>query len=297
MNQTIRMKTFPRYLVIKLGRYYIDETWVQRKVNVSVIMPDILDLREYKGTGIKDGEVPIPEEDEIKENERERERENNTSSHIQPDEILVSQLIDMGFSLPACQKAAIHTGNSSVDEAMSWILEHMEDPDFNAPVSEPASVSVGVGSQSGSGEEGGEGGILVDPEIVSMLSMSLGYTEKQVQKALKETGNDVERAADWLFSHPDELDDKTPSGPEVASSLSLSLSPCPSTEDGEGIYSLASVISHLGKSADHGHYVCHIRKHGQWILYNDDKVAASENVSNELGFLYFYKRIDGSGEL
>ena len=29
----------------------------------------------------------------------------------------------------------------------------------------------------------------------------------------------------------------------------------------------------IGKSTDHGHYVCHIKKDNDWILYNDEKVG------------------------
>lgn len=35
---------------------------------------------------------------------------------------------------------------------------------------------------------------------------SMGFTQSQATKALKQTDNDVERAADWLFSHQSELD-------------------------------------------------------------------------------------------
>jgi ubiquitin carboxyl-terminal hydrolase 5/13 len=42
--------------------------------------------------------------------------------------------------------------------------------------------------------------------------------------------------------------------------------------DGEGKYTLMAVISHLGKNTDHGHYVCHVKKDGQWVLFNDEKV-------------------------
>ena len=46
-------------------------------------------------------------------------------------------------------------------------------------------------------------------------------------------------------------------------------------DDGEGIYSLVGVVSHLGRSADHGHYVCHLKKDGVWVIYNDDKVRST----------------------
>lgn len=44
-----------------------------------------------------------------------------------------------------------------------------------------------------------------NPEAVIMLT-SMGFTKRQVQGALKATGGDAERAADWLFSRIDDLD-------------------------------------------------------------------------------------------
>lgn len=50
-----------------------------------------------------------------------------------------------------------------------------------------------------------------DEEGVAMLQ-SMGFSRSQCVKALKNTDNNVERAADWIFSHPDEInsDDFTP---------------------------------------------------------------------------------------
>jgi uncharacterized UBP type Zn finger protein len=47
-------------------------------------------------------------------------------------------------------------------------------------------------------------------DAVAMIS-SMGFTRTQAIRALKATENNVERAADWIFSHQDELD-----APEVA---------------------------------------------------------------------------------
>lgn len=44
------------------------------------------------------------------------------------DEVVVSQLVDIGFSKGLCEKAAIQTLNTGVEEAMNWILAHMDDP-------------------------------------------------------------------------------------------------------------------------------------------------------------------------
>ncbi len=39
-----------------------------------------------------------------------------------------------------------------------------------------------------------------------------------------------------------------------------------------------------------GHYVAHIKKDGQWIIFNDAKVAESVAPPRELAYLYLYKR-------
>lgn len=46
------------------------------------------------------------------------------------NEDIVSQLASMGFNYLHCQKAAIKTSNAGVEEAMNWLLSHMDDPGF-----------------------------------------------------------------------------------------------------------------------------------------------------------------------
>jgi ubiquitin carboxyl-terminal hydrolase 5/13 len=47
----------------------------------------------------------------------------------------------------------------------------------------------------------------------------------------------------------------------------------------------------MGSSTQTGHYVCHIKKDGQWIMFNDAKVALSEETPKDMGYLYFYERV------
>ena len=37
------------------------------------------------------------------------------------------------------------------------------------------------------------------------MLMDMSFTREQAIKALKETDNNMERAVDWIFSHPDDL--------------------------------------------------------------------------------------------
>jgi len=45
----------------------------------------------------------------------------------------------------------------------------------------------------------------LDPEVVTTLS-SMGFTEREASAALKTSGNSAEKAADWLFSHMNNLE-------------------------------------------------------------------------------------------
>jgi len=62
-------------------------------------------------------------------------------------------------------------------------------------------------------------------------------------------------------------------------------------DDPKGRYRLKAIISHMGSNTGCGHYVCHIRKDGRWVLFNDEKVAASEDLPKDLGYLYLYERV------
>ena len=55
------------------------------------------------------------------------EGEAESSQPVAKEEI-VAQLVSMGFNQLHCQKAAINTLNTGVEEAMNWLLSHMDDP-------------------------------------------------------------------------------------------------------------------------------------------------------------------------
>jgi len=47
----------------------------------------------------------------------------------------------------------------------------------------------------------------------------------------------------------------------------------------------------MGNSTDVGHYVCHIKKEDGWVIYNDEKVAKSQNPPRNLAYMYLYEQI------
>ncbi|VVC39492.1 Hypothetical protein CINCED_3A020265 [Cinara cedri] len=171
------------------------------------------------------------------------------------NENLMSELTQMGFPPEACKRALFFTKNQGLNDASNWLMEHISDSDFSEPFVPP-------GAESNS---------------AAALIMSMGFESSHVIAALKATDNNVERAIDWVMSHGPE--------PEVNSCLDIA-----NERDGKGRYELVAFISHMGTSSMVGHYVCHIKKKGCWVIYNDEKVAVSKNPPFDLGYLYIYKR-------
>lgn len=97
------------------------------------------------------------------------------------------------------------------------------------------------------------------------------------------------RAADWLFSHTDELDRLLLEDEQGATNQSTQSNSEAGRGTGSGKYQLIGVISHRGRNTDHGHYVCHLLKDGKWIFFNDEKVALTKFPPLSTGFMYLYK--------
>lgn len=259
-QKSTRFTTFPDYLMVQMEKFTLGDDWVPKKLDVSIDILDELDLTHLRATGLQPNEQELPE----------GEQAAPAAAEVQIDESVVVQLVSMGFDKEGCRKAVYHTNNQGIEPAMNWILEHMGDPDFSAPLSLPASGSTGPTS--------------VDEEAVGVIT-AMGFTRNQAIKALKATNNNLERAADWIFSHAQEFDtleDESQGNQDSG----------PQYKDGTGKYRLVAFISHMGTSTMCGHYVCHVLKEGRWVIFNDRKVAQSEAPPKDLGYLYLYKRID-----
>uniref|UniRef100_A0AAQ5XZI0 Ubiquitin carboxyl-terminal hydrolase n=1 Tax=Amphiprion ocellaris TaxID=80972 RepID=A0AAQ5XZI0_AMPOC len=282
-TKTTRFASFPDHLVIQIKKFTFGLDWVPKKLDVSIDVPDTLDLSTLRATGQQPGEELLPEvappplmtpdDDSL------------YSPLLSPvlDDSTVSQLCEMGFPLEACRKAVYYTGNTGIDAAMNWIMGHMDDPDFSAPLVLP-------GCSSGPGTTPTES--LSEEHLATIVSM--GFSRDQATKALRATSNVLDRAVDWIFSHLDDLEsmDVSEGGRSAAESEGgRDPPPGPRVRDGPGKYELFAFISHMGTSTMCGHYVCHIKKDQQWVIFNDQKVCASEKPPKDLGYLYFYRRV------
>ncbi|KAG9355774.1 hypothetical protein JZ751_000615 [Albula glossodonta] len=296
-SKTTRFASFPDHLVIQIKKFTFGLDWVPKKLDVSIDVPETLDLSSLRGTGLQPGEEVLPEvappplmtpDVEVKGILGSHGNEDDDSLYsplLSPvlDDSIVSQLYEMGFPPEACKKAVYCTGNTGIDAAMNWVMGHMDDPDFSAPMVLPC----------GSSEPGSTPTDAISEEHLATI-VSMGFGRDQATRSLRATSNVLERAVDWLFSHLDDLESMEVSeGGRSAgeSEGNREPPPGPRVRDGDEKYELFAFISHMGTSTMCGHYVCHIKKDQQWVIFNDHKVCASEKPPKDLGYLYFYRRV------
>lgn len=254
-----RFASLPDFLFIQFKKFTLRSDWVPIKLDVAIDNIEELDLSPYRGFGKQPNEETLPDTEP-------------STNHPVINQCIVDSLTLMGFPVEACKKAVFHTKNSSVEEATEWIMQHITDSDINDPFTVPGF------------DQKNNLKFIPDSESLTML-MNMGFDIKQATKALKETNNNIERATDWIFSHPeieDEIDCEE--GTNIGDNMESQY------RDGSAKYKLVAFISHMGPSSHSGHYVCHIFKDDKWIIFNDNKVAISQNPPKDLGYLYLYKR-------
>ncbi|GKY96919.1 hypothetical protein MPSEU_000650800 [Mayamaea pseudoterrestris] len=278
-TQRTRFANFPRYLVVQMHRYEMGPDWTPVKLEVKLDIPQELDLSQYRCSGPQDGEKLVPEDASV----------TAPASAFGPtiDESALSQLMDMGFSMNSCRRALIAVGGNNSEAAMNWIFEHNTDPDFNDPLPQ-------VGGPTG--ELALSHDSVVDEGSVQTLVENLGcFPADHVRAALKATNGSMEQAADWLFSHMDDIDSAI-SALQIREAASdgthTSSAPSMTLEDGDGKYSMIGMISHIGKNTGSGHYVAHLKRGDDWVIFNDEKVALSSKPPTEHAYMYLYKRSD-----
>ena len=176
-------KTFPGILAVNARRFALIN-WVPTKLDVPVVVGDEpFDLDEYKSSGLQDNEELLPED-----------ATSSGAPSFNPNEAALGQLEQMGFPRVRCEKALHATGNSDTEAAMNWLIGHMDDPYIDSP------MDLG-GASNASGASAS-----VNPESIAAIE-AMGISAPQARKALKETGGDVNRAVEWVFSHPDDQGD------------------------------------------------------------------------------------------
>jgi len=291
--KTARLRTMPPYLVVHLRRYTIEANWTIKKLDAKVDPPSVLLLETLRAPSLPvAGEVLLPEDEPDVDMLNDTSVNANVNAEPQPSKVvadpsIVAELVGMGFSENGSIRAALATNNGGAEVGVNWILEHMGDDNFNDPIPEDHAVAA---ASSTNGEN-------ADSESIMMLT-SMGFSESHAKAALIACNQNLEQAADWLFTRGDNLDAEVSAVLESATSAeptensnTAAFSDVP-LNDGAGQYELVGSISHMGGNTSCGHYVAHVKKHQGWILFNDEKVAISEAPPLDSAYMFLYKRIE-----
>ena len=200
---------------------------------------------------------------------------------------MINICIQNGVPDIAAKHAVYNTGQASAEAAVEWFYMNIENPVIQVPLMVP-NPKKGAGAAQDSGKPA------IDPEKIEQLKM-FGFTEQQAKRALRKCDNNIERAGDWIMSHMDEPDSDEGSMEVDQSSQAVAeevKSVFLDAEPNKGMYRLHSTVTHLGSSLHAGHYVCHVRKDGKWIYYNDSKVAETDDPPIGKGYMYFFRKAE-----
>ena len=92
--------------------------WVPTKLDVTLLVPQTLDLESLRGTGIKPTETAMPDDAAA------APAPAAAAVEVVVDEVGLMTLMSMGFDQAKCTKAMRECGNS-VERATEWIFSHM----------------------------------------------------------------------------------------------------------------------------------------------------------------------------
>lgn len=271
-----RFATFPPYLVVALRKFTVSANWTPIKIDVEMQVPDVIDLEFLRARGRQPGEDPLPTVAEAAGASAAA-----TPATVQPDEAIVVALVSMGFPENRARRAAVKTNNSNAERAMDWLLENMDSADIDAP------LDSGVAAQP-------QQQAPVDEEHLGQL-VSMGFSIDHATRALRETSGNVERAMEWIFSHPE---DEMIAADAAAAASAANVAPAKAADDssfvdGPAKYRVRAFVSHMGTSVHSGHYVCHAnRDDASWAIYNDRVVAECSPVPIGMAYIYLLERIN-----
>lgn len=267
-------KTFPDTLIVNARRIKL-ENWVPVKVDVPISIPENIDLSLLIAPSAAPGETII------------EENKNSTESkEFIPNEEAFTMLLSMGFPEVRCFKGLYNTGNSNAEDAMNWILAHMDDSDIDAPFNPSTDTSAASNEPS--------------QEAIENIT-AIGFSGLLAKKALLLNGGDVNASVEWLLANPDDdgvIETSKPIINIAKENETLKQELLEQNPSGNGKYALKAVICHKGSSPHTGHYVVYIKKlidnQLRWVLFNDEKVVVCDEVSisdvTENGYIYVFQK-------
>jgi len=272
-KKSTRFTVFPDVLVVQMQRF-VYTGWVPAKMEIDIVVDEQMDLSGLKAKGLQAGEKEMPSDSPAGGGGGSAAAEPKRANAEQ-----VATVESMGFTKNQATRAVLAVENNGAERAIEWLMAHLDDANINDPIEAPKAAAAGGAAK---------GGDDAPADVVANL-MGMGFDERRCRHALKQCGNNAERAVDWLFSHADDPIPDASSSAAAGKDDSKANTACKDPKAAK--YRLSAFITHLGKSATTGHYVCHILREGKWVLFNDSKVSISEKPPKYAGYVYFFRRV------
>ncbi|SBT87435.1 ubiquitin carboxyl-terminal hydrolase 13, putative [Plasmodium malariae] len=274
-HRVMKFKSFPPYLFIHLKRFYADENWCAKKINIPVETDEYINLEFMRSeNGAHSGNDGDHNNDNnnvnngVNNDSRSRgipnsannNNRNSESNILEQYKELVESLLDFGFEKDKVIEAIKKVKVKNVNNCISYI--YGED-----------SVELDLEANDNKTE-------IYTNNLDSIISM--GIKKEVAMASLLINKNDLQKSIDYIFSNMDLLTDSK-------CDLIISSNKC---DDGLANYELVASIVHIGNNANSGHYICYIKDNSQWYVCNDNKIGlCGANLGKDVAYIHLYKRV------
>ena len=260
-----KMLNYPEYLIITFERFFYNEVGGAKSNAQFILNTENVDFKILSPNNSKEGENVI-----------ERLANGQEEIYIEPKFNIndLNYLLQCGIPELGAKWALLKMSDPEL--ALGWYCENSENPEIKKPIPKQRVIQY---------KNSKKNNLYKEEDVNNLIAM--GFTKEKAIHALKLNNNNFNNALDYLFNHPDEIiddanEDKKEERNEEIKEINV----------GNGsIYDLYGYITHLGKSADHGHYVTHIRQeNNNWKYFNDSKCNSWDNPPTGRGHIYFFKK-------
>lgn len=122
-SKTVKIDKFPKYLLLHMRRYYVDDTWTPKKLDVKLDVPEQLSLEQFRAedpkvrTSRNINEVTIVDSPHLATMQADELLQPEEATDDANEELL-EQLVAMGFDAKQSKDALLSTGNSGKTVSM-----------------------------------------------------------------------------------------------------------------------------------------------------------------------------------
>ena len=300
-TKTQRILNYPKYLIIIFQRFYYDLVPVKLEVAFEPTI-DNFDIKLLSQSQKKENEKIIDSakeeafEKELKEKDQNKEKSNDEEEFVEQEIEFNQDDINylLQFQIPELgAKWALYLCNNDKEAALGFYCENSENPEYQKPL-----PKIKVKKIKNNGED------LSGVNLAALSSLlDMGMDRKKSIAALRKCNGNIDEAINLIFSNPNlgleeekKKEEKEEEDKKKEEKMDIEENIKNLNEGNGSIYNMYGFITHLGRNTDLGHYVCHIRKEGKWIYFNDNKVTLWEDPPIKKGYIYFYRNLSNDNK-